>query len=91
MIGTIVGGWAGFRFTLTDDDTQVFDKALERLLGVKYTPLAVATQVVAGVNYCFLCQGNIVNPDQTEFAAKVYIFQPPNGEPFISHIERVEP
>ncbi|MBK1687022.1 hypothetical protein [Rubrivivax gelatinosus] len=73
---TMPGGWSPFCFELTEEDRQVLKTAMEGLLSVSYTPLAAAHQVVAGMNYCFLCKARAVYPDATDFAAKVYIYQP---------------
>ena len=96
MAEMIAGGWTEFDFDISDEAKQVFDQAFEGFSGVVYTPLAVATQVVQGVNYCFLCKGEIVYPGMPQFAAKVYIFEPlksdtPDGKPHITEIERVRP
>ena len=49
------GGWTKFSI-LTDEAKKVFHD-VKKPLGVIYTPFAFATQVVAGINYCFLCTG----------------------------------
>ena len=66
------GGWTSFRI-LTEDDKKIFDTALMGFVGVHYVPLLVATQLVSGTNYCFLCKGKGVYPDAQEFAALIYI------------------
>lgn len=91
MSATIPGGWTAFNFTLTREAMAVFEKALEGFVGVKYTPLAFATQVVAGTNYCYLCKGVVVYPDAPELAVKLYVYAPLEGAPHITHIERIEP
>lgn len=58
------GGWtvskARYSF-LTSAQKTVFKKATKNLTGVNYKAVAVvATQVVAGTNYAFLCQGTTV-------------------------------
>ena len=87
----VPGGWTAFSFTITDSAKKVFDTALKGWLGVGYTPLAFATQVVAGTNYCFLCKGHVVYPNAPEFAAKVYIYQPLQGDPHITEISQIIP
>jgi hypothetical protein len=84
------GGWSSFG-TVSEDDKKVFDAALRGLVGCSYTPLLVATQVVAGRNYCFLCKGEVVVPERPEFAALVYIYQPLEGEPHLMEIKRLTP
>ncbi|MEM1204163.1 MAG: hypothetical protein AAGN66_13115 [Acidobacteriota bacterium] len=92
MTQNVVGGWTGFGSKIDAEAKKAFDQALEGLVGASYKPLAVATQVVAGLNYCFLCQGTLVTPGQQEFAAKVYVFKPLGGEPArVENIERVDP
>ena len=86
----MLGGWSSFG-TVSEEDINVFEDALRGLTGCSYTPLLVATQVVAGKNYCFLCKGEVVIPDRPEFAALVYIYQPLEGEPHLMEIRRVTP
>jgi hypothetical protein len=86
------GGWGDFSFTITPEAKNVFDQALKGLTGVKYTPLAFATQVVAGLNYCFLCEGQVVYPGNPEFAALIYVYAPHSGgDPHITGIKRINP
>ena len=91
MADTIPGGWSGFDFTLSPESKEAFDQAMEGFVGVQYTPVAVATQVVAGLNYCFICEGQVVYPGATETAYKVYIYAPLQGKPVITAIERILP
>jgi hypothetical protein len=91
MAEMMPGGWTAFSFTITQEAKKVFDQALKGLVGVSYTPLAFATQVVAGTNYCFLCQGKVVYPGAPELAAKVYIYVPLQGEPHLSQIIQITP
>ncbi len=84
-----MGGWSPLHFTITTEETSVFNEALEGFCGVSYTPLAVATQVVAGINYCFLCKAVIVYPGASETLAKVYIYQPLDGKAHITEIIRI--
>ena len=91
MSTQIPGGWSDFSFTLTPEATAVFKAALTGLVGVVYTPLAFATQVVAGLNYCFLCEGKVVIPSNPEFPALVYIYKHFEGAPHITEISRINP
>ena len=58
----LVGGWS-----VPEDERaglNAFTKATEGLLGVDYMPLCVlGQQLVAGMNYCVLCQATVVYPD----------------------------
>ena len=83
-----VGGW-----TLTDDGTlteearSAFDTAMEGLVGVSYTPLALlGTQLVSGTNYCLLCEAAVVYPDAQPYYAVVTIYQDLQGKAEVRNI-----
>jgi hypothetical protein len=82
---TIPGGWTPFR-ELTTADEKVFKEATQQLLGVKYTPLSVSTQVVEGTNYRFLCDGKVVSPNAETQQYMVQIYQSPRGVPEVTSI-----
>jgi len=92
MSDVITGGWSNFGNPVTPEASQVFKTAMT-LIGVTYTPVAFATQVVAGTNYCFLCTTTGTDHPSTQGAAKVYVFQPlpGQGSARVSHIDRVIP
>ena len=46
----ILGGWSEYTAPISAEDMNVFNEAVQGLLGVHYTPVAVAKQVVAGMN-----------------------------------------
>jgi hypothetical protein len=55
---------------LTEEAQSAFDKAMEGLVGVNYTPLALlGTQLVSGTNYSFLCEAAVVYPDAQPYYA----------------------
>ena len=58
----VSGGWSiTADTTITPEVQEVFDKAMESFTGAGYEPVnLLATQVVAGTNYCFLCRGTVV-------------------------------
>jgi hypothetical protein len=89
--GHIVGGWGSFSFKITPEAERVFDQALNGLTGVKYIPVAFATQVVDGLNYSFLCEGKVVSPENPEFAALIYTNAQPGGDAHITGITRINP
>lgn len=78
----MVGAYADFR-ALSDEDRQLFETVYAH--HGKLTPQSVATQVVAGTNYKFVCT------DEAGNVVKVVVFKPlPNrGEPKVSSIEPV--
>ena len=83
-----VGGW-----TLTEDAAVTeaaqgaFDKALEGLVGVNYTPVALlGTQLVSGTNYCFLCEAAVVVPDAQPYYVIVTVYQDLQGKAEVKNI-----
>ena len=85
-----VGGWTPFvqeAGELPEDAQTAFDKALEQLDGAVYTPVALlSTQVVAGKNYCILCQITPVVPDPVPTWALVYIYADLQGNAEIMNV-----
>lgn len=86
----LVGAWTEFR-DLNAEDQKVFKTALEGHVGVKYTALLVATQVVNGTNYCFDSTGEITNATKTKIAALVYALKATDGHISLSEIKRIRP
>ena len=72
---------------LPENAQAAFDKATEDLDGAEYTPVALmATQVVAGMNYCILCQITPVVPDAEPTWALVYIYADLQGNAEIMNV-----
>lgn len=73
----VTGGWKlAEDQRLTAAQIAVFDKAMEKLVGVKYDPVAyLASQVVSGTNHCFLCKATVVRPGATPRYTLVYIYE----------------
>lgn len=88
----MTGGWQATTDTAIDEDAQAaFDAAMEGLLGVEYEPIdLLATQVVAGTNYCFLCRSTIVVPDAVPGYAFVYVYKDLSGKAEILDIQDIE-
>ena len=68
-------------------------KYVAKIADVKYEPINVATQIVAGTNYRFLCKGREVKADGKrgkKFYATIILHRPlpDRGEPRILSIER---
>ena len=77
----MTGGWS----TYTDDPTEI------SAVGCVYKPIALlATQVVAGTNYCFLCETTVVAPDAQPSYALVYVFDGLSGEHEILRVQEIE-
>lgn len=85
----IVGGFSEPR-RLSDEEALLFESVASKVAGVNYTPMNVATQIVAGTNYRFLCKGKDVERGGKKFYAVIVVHKPlPNqGEPRILSIER---
>ena len=87
---TMAGGWSPVvqeAGQLPEDAQAAFDKALEQLDGATYTPVALlSTQVVAGTNYCILCQITPVVPDPVPTWALVYIYADLQGNAEIMNV-----
>ena len=84
------GGWQNVpceAAELPEDAQAAFDKALDGLVGAQYTPVALlSTQVVAGMNYCILCQVTPVTPDAAPAWALVYIYADLEGNAEILNV-----
>ena len=85
------GGWTDFNFNISQEARKVFETALHGFVGVTYKPLAAATQVVSGTNYCYLCESTTASRGAASFASKVYIYQPLEGTAHITEITRDKP
>lgn len=86
---TMPGGWSPFE-ALTDEDRQMFDKAMEGLVGVSYTPEKVSKQVVSGLNLRYFCYGMPAIQGAVEFPAIVKIHLAPGSDkPQLVDIQRV--
>ena len=84
------GGWTPVR-PLTEEDHQVFRQATQNLVGVRYSPHGVSTQVVAGTNYRFVCLAEPVTAHAERYQAEMVIFKPlpGKGEVYITEIIRL--
>ncbi|MWB96355.1 hypothetical protein GON26_18485 [Flavobacterium sp. GA093] len=81
---TILGSWSVYNI-LTAEDLAIFKGALEGLLGVKYNPTAVSTQIVAGTNYRFRATAT-VNLSGLTYEVIVEIYKPLSGRPHLVSI-----
>ena len=79
--GPLAGGWTAAEDpTVTEGLSDLFNKALEGLVGVEYMPVAyLGSQVVAGTNHCFLCLSRVVVPDAIPNYKLVYIYEDLQG------------
>lgn len=75
------GGWTVAEDpAMSDALSAVFAKALDGLVGVDYVPVAcLGTQIVAGMNYCFLAKATVVYPDAQPKLVLVYVYEDLSG------------
>ncbi|WP_196889955.1 hypothetical protein [Aureivirga sp. CE67] len=84
----LLGGWSPYE-PLTAESKFVFAEATERIEGVVYTPFKVSTQVVAGMNYRFRCEAQIVYPGAKPYLVIMQVFKPLHGKAVITSIEKI--
>lgn len=82
------GGWTPAADpAVTKDLKALFEKGLDGLIGVHYTPVAyLGSQVVAGTNHAFLCQAAVVYPDAQMEYVIVYLYEDLQGNVSILNI-----
>ena len=82
------GGWLlPEDAALTPERLAPLEDALTGLLGVHYEPVAyLGSQVVAGVNHCYLCRATVVYPDAQPAWALVYVYEPLDGPAEVTQI-----
>lgn len=85
-----VGAWSTFSNTISAEAQNAFDTAFKGFVGVSYAPFAVATQVVSGINYRFLCNSKVIYPGALNQASLVEIYQPAEGDIHITSIKRID-
>ena len=90
----LVGGWSAYTDNPTEIPAEALDAlnaALDGLEGCVYKPIALlGTQVVAGTNYCFLCETTVVVPDAQPGYALVYVFDGLEGEHELLRVQEIE-
>lgn len=90
----LMGGWeitVTEANPLTEEAQAAFDKAMKKLVGAKVVPVAqLATQVVAGTNYCILCQTTPVAPNAKPHWTLVYIYADLEGNADITNAQDLD-
>ena len=84
------GGWSLAESPVISRDVQNdFDKATEELVGADYKAVALLSeQVVAGMNYCILCESTKVIPDAVSYYSFVYMYKDLEGNVSITDIKK---
>lgn len=81
LYDSVPGGWTDFSTQIDASARQVFDEALGRIVGVGYSPIAVASQVSQGVNYRFFCNAYpVTTPGMQTYPVMVKIYKPIYGQ-----------
>ena len=90
----LLGGWTltpDLSVSLTEEDKAIFDKAMEGFTGVGYEPAAVlATQLVSGKNYAYLCKVTPVTSKPIPHWAVVVVYQDLQGEASVSKVTEID-
>lgn len=87
---TIPGGWSPYSANINPEAQIAFKEAMERIIGVTYTPVAVSQQVVAGMNYHFFCNTVASTRYPVTGAAIVTIYKAPSGEAHVTNIRTID-
>ena len=91
---SVSGGWDLFdneANALPEDVQTAFDKAAETFTGSELKPVAyVASQVVAGTNYAFLCHSKLASADPAESIQLVIVYEDLEGNATIAGISNVD-
>ena len=89
---SLVGGWqTPDSPEITPELQEIFHQAMDTLSGRAYIPVAlVGTQLVAGMNYCFLAETAAVNHEDDPHFANIYVYRDLQGNVTITDIEELE-
>ena len=91
---TVVGGWKvneSYSTCLDDEEQKIFDKAIEGLTGAGYDPIRVlATQIVSGKNYAYLCAYKNVSAAEDAGYCIVTVYNDLEDNAEIISIERID-
>lgn len=87
--GMLTGGWTATEdAAVTEDALSAFTKAMDGFVGSTVEPVALlGTQVVAGLNYCFLCRVTPVVPNAVSHYALVYVYAALDGSAQLLQID----
>lgn len=87
------GAWqAAADIALTPELLAPLEDALADLDGVVYEPVAyLGSQVVAGLNHCYLCRPTVVYPDAQPSWKLVYVYEPLEGQAQLLRISDLDP
>jgi hypothetical protein len=92
MTNVMPGGWSPYGCKISKEAAEIFKALTKDLVGVNYEAVACATQVVAGTNYSFFCNSQVVYPDSSYYPVllDIYVPLPGQGEPHITQIKKLD-
>lgn len=81
------GGYGRFH-AITQQELDVFHRAMStRKYRITYTPVSVSSQIVAGVNYRFRCEGINSKGEKKPYEIKIFCPLSGEGDPEVIYIE----
>ena len=90
----LLGAWSAnvdHPTEIPQDVLDAFQAATESTIGYVYKPIALlGSQVVAGMNYCLLCETTLAVPDAQPCFALVYFYDGVNGEKEILKVDEIK-
>ena len=85
----LCGGWT-VQKSVSNEDKNVLKTALTGHVGATFEPIAVASQVVNGINYLFIAISTTVTQEPKTGLVKIYVTATPAGhEPRLVNIETI--
>ena len=87
MSTQLLGAYSPYTCKITNEAQIAFDQAMKNIIGVTYSPVAVSTQVVSGMNYKFFCNTEAATLYPRLGSAIVSIYAPLKGDAHVTHIQ----
>lgn len=81
----LLGGWTWPESNaLTEENTKLFNEAMEGQIGIAYEPVAyLASQVVNGTNHCYLARITGVSPSRVSEYELIFITEETDGSSYM--------
>lgn len=73
------GGWTPWSFDVTPEQKAILQEGVKDVIGGFFQPVAVTSQVVAGVNYAFICEVFASKMTYTRYIAMVQVHKSLDG------------
>jgi hypothetical protein len=85
----VIGAFSPYSNSISTESKLALEDALDILLGVSYSPIAVSQQVVAGTNYKFFCNTEATIQFPPNRAAIVSVYKPLKGKAHVTNIQNL--